>query len=91
MKEKFGTYNLLVDLTKSERPPIRHRKLLHQKLVESADYLNRMAIFTGDNLILNTAARFAMHGFGENRYIVSKCLEDCISFVSDESKEQQQQ
>ena len=65
LRENPGA-SLLVDLTIAERPNAQIRDYLRTRFARLGDQLQRIAVFTGKNFLLNTAAKFVLSGMAKS-------------------------
>jgi hypothetical protein len=73
-------HGLIVDLRRSGRPGAAVRDKLRTAIAALAPQLERVAVFTGRNLLINVAARFVMAGLPQPLY-VCKTLAEAEEFV----------
>ncbi len=76
----LGSFYMIVDLTEAERPTPETRA--HLKLCfNELDNLRYVAVFTGQNFMLNIAAKFVLSGCGIKSFSVHKKLEEALEAI----------
>lgn len=76
----LASFDILVDLTEAGRPSPEIRAHL-KKHFNELEKLKHAAIFTGQNFMLNIAAKFVLSGCGIKSFSVHKKLEEALEAI----------
>ena len=76
----LNSFDMLVDLTEANRPSPEIRAHLKKRFNE-LEKLRHVAVFTGQNFLLNIAAKFVLSGCGIRSYSVHKKLEEALEAI----------
>ncbi|MAF90267.1 MAG: hypothetical protein VX583_13255 [Bdellovibrionota bacterium] len=77
---EFGITKILVDISDSNKPNAELRDLLKRKWLELQDQLEQVAVVTGENVLLNTTAKFIIRGIGLKGFSLHRdSIEACVA------------
>jgi len=80
MTAALPSYAMVIDLTEAERPSAEVRAHL-RKLFASLTGLERVAVFTGSNFLLNVAAKFVLAGLVQKPVTVHRTLDEAMEVI----------
>jgi hypothetical protein len=76
----LASFDMLIDLTEANRPSPEIRTHL-KKCFNELEKLRHVAVFTGQNFMLNIAAKFVLSSCGIRSYSVHKKLEEALEAI----------
>jgi hypothetical protein len=81
MTRRMPMFALLIDLTEAEFPSAEIRTRL-KKMFLALPNLRAVAVFTGRNFLINTAAKYVLSGPGMKPFSVHRTQEEAIAALS---------
>jgi len=76
-------HNLIIDLRLAGRPSAAMREKLQNRVRQMHPQLQRIAVFTGKNFLVNIAAKFVLTGIPQH-FTVSKTLAEAEKAIGNE-------
>ena len=78
---QLGKHGLIIDISETKRPDAATRRRINQRFTQLLENISHVAFCTGQNFLINTAARFVMYQTNLNSFSINKTVEEAVHAI----------
>ncbi len=79
--QNLDRHGLIIDIRNSKRPDAITRRVINQRFTGVCEQLAHVSFCTGQNFLINTAARFVMYQTNLDSFTINKTVEEAIKSI----------